>query len=210
MILLHSSIPWNSCLFFFTPVTYCNTIYKQKTSLQKTSHLSNLDVCSLFLKIAVNWSLFHTVFTYLRNKIMQCIHGFHNCHLHHSNLLLNLALIPLQHICEGQGCPNLLVDHQWEVSTFWNPLKVFGAINVALQFHSFTVFFTIISGERTCSAKATCYKAVLNYCRHDGVRRSQRRRGLRHRSAAAHLLGLWVQIPQRAWMSLFWVLCVVR
>jgi hypothetical protein len=32
-------------------------------------------------------------------------------------------------------------------------------------------------------------------------RRSQWPRGLRHRSAAARLLGLWVPIPPRAWMS---------
>jgi hypothetical protein len=37
--------------------------------------------------------------------------------------------------------------------------------------------------------------------------RSQWPLGLRRRSAAAHLLGLWVQIPPRAWM---WVLYVFR
>ena len=40
--------------------------------------------------------------------------------------------------------------------------------------------------------------------------RSQWPRGLRFRPAAARLLRLWVRIPPRAWMSVLWVLCVVR
>ena len=37
--------------------------------------------------------------------------------------------------------------------------------------------------------------------------RSQWPRGLRRRSAAAHLLGLWVRIPPGAWMSVLSVVC---
>jgi len=40
--------------------------------------------------------------------------------------------------------------------------------------------------------------------------RSQWPRGLRRRSAAAHLLRLWVRIQPGAWMCLLLVLCVVR
>ena len=37
--------------------------------------------------------------------------------------------------------------------------------------------------------------------------RSQWPRGLRHRSAAARLLSLWVRIPPGAWMSVVSVVC---
>ena len=40
--------------------------------------------------------------------------------------------------------------------------------------------------------------------------RSQWPCGLRRRSSAARLLRSWVRIPPRAWMFVFWVLCVVR
>jgi len=41
-------------------------------------------------------------------------------------------------------------------------------------------------------------------------RRSQRPHGQRRRSTAARLLRPWVRIPLGAWMSLLWVLRVVR
>jgi len=55
-------------------MTQCNTICTQDWSLQK---LSNLDLCSLFLKRGVNWPLIQIVLTYLRHRILRFIHCFH-------------------------------------------------------------------------------------------------------------------------------------
>jgi len=44
-------------------------------------------------------------------------------------------------------------------------------------------------------------KAAVNLHYKDTDRRSQWQRGLRRRSEAARLPGLWVRIPPRAWMS---------
>jgi hypothetical protein len=48
-----------------------------------------------------------------------------------------------------------------------------------------------------------------NYIRNDCIRRSQWPRGLRRGSAAARLLGSWVRIPPRAWMSVCCECCVL-
>jgi len=53
------------------------------------------------------------------------------------------------------------------------------------------------------------FQITYNCISNNAVCQSQWPRGLRHRSAAARLLRLWVQIPQGAWMSvcLLNVLC---
>jgi hypothetical protein len=86
-------------------------MYKQKTSQQK-----NFTLVKLTSAINVSRSSSQLtpppqiVFTYLRHKIMQFIHGFHNCNTHHLKLT-----------------------------------------------------------TRSFSAKATFHKALLYYCRHDGL-----------------------------------------
>ena len=65
------------------------------------------------------------------------------------------------------------------------------------------------------SGTAQLYVNILLFIRHDAGQniepkrkcRSQWPRGLRRRSAAARLMGLWVRIPPRTWMFVVSVVC---
>ena len=120
---------------------------------------------SLFLGAAVNWLFFfQIVSTYLRHKIMQFIHGFHNCYPHHTNLLPDPAQMLSEHICDrvrwkaamfptfSSSSPTMWYrssatavqtcgDHQWNTHVDSMKLvKSTAASNVALQFHSYKGF----------------------------------------------------------------------
>jgi hypothetical protein len=66
----------------------------------------------------------------------------------------------------------------------------------------------------TSSSKTRSTHKIRQHCISQGKRgigRSQKPRGLRRGSAAARLLGLWIRISLRAWMSwLSWVLLIFR
>jgi len=66
----------------------------------------------------------------------------------------------------------------------------------------------------TDSDSQRCFHSLDNRCQlitgyNRDTCRSQWPRGLRHRSAAAGLLGLWVRIPPGAWMSVCCECCVL-
>jgi hypothetical protein len=122
--------------FFYTPVTNVQFTRKQQ-ACKKSSCFSNLDLHSLFLKIWVNWPLFHTIFIHFRHKILQFIHSLCNsltCIKLPTDFSINIAVrasswgsqvgsghvssvfslpIPWHAWSWGQGCPNLLADHQF-------------------------------------------------------------------------------------------------
>jgi len=72
-----------------------------------------------------------------------------------------------------------------------------------------TVYTSIsrwIRSHHLTTANITPYKPE-DFKSEDFNRRSQWPRGLRRRSTAARLLGLWVRIPPGAWMSVVSVVC---
>jgi hypothetical protein len=63
------------------------------------------------------------------------------------------------------------------------------------------------SGRMEILPEVTVYGYL---CVQDKPRRSQWPRGLKRRSAAGRLQGLWVRIPPGAWMFVLYSVCVVR
>jgi hypothetical protein len=57
--------------------------------------------------------------------------------------------------------------------------------------------------KKKCAVEMARFNTVKRYCR------SQWPRGLRQGSTAARLLGLWVRVPPRAWMSVSCECCVL-
>jgi hypothetical protein len=82
------------------------------------------------------------------------------------------------------------------LGAFWNNVKVTG-----WRTENLTPQLIILAKLTVVRCSMIVYKKV---------RRSQWPRGLRRGSATVRLLWSWVRIPPRAWMSVLWVLCVIR
>ena len=150
-------------------MTQCNTICTKDWSLQE---VSNLDLCSLFLKRGVNWPLFQIVLTYLRHKILQFIHSFHKSVIWVAQIFVVFSTsIAIRASSQkgrvGSGCIScclpFLVFHMhgagtWSVHTCW-PITTggmdrffsvnkfidrTGAMSVALHFYPFTYFVIFV------------------------------------------------------------------
>jgi hypothetical protein len=96
------------------------------------------------------------------------------CHLHYSNLVphpasLQQGQVESSHVSPVSSCssPITCKDLAPGLSKLVGST---GAINVALQFLPFAVF-RITGVHWTSNVNATFCKAVLNYCRHDGLPR---------------------------------------
>ena len=125
---------------------------------------------------------------------MPFICGFHNCYPHHSNLLPDPTMMLSQHICERKiqeesshvshlllfltyhviqiwcySCPNLWWSPVGYVCQQYETCQKYWGKQCSLAVPLRQRFLTIVGDDRPCSAKATFHRALLNYCKHDGI-----------------------------------------